>query len=82
MKRQEPCSAIRDSTWYLPSEVIRYIKMDYLSKDSKTTRNLLSQKDLRDLASQWLEPFRVPQKFRIITDTSDFFRINYDDVVL
>ena len=41
-----------------------------------------TQQGLRDLASQWLEPSRVPKKFRIITDTSEFIRIEYDDIVV
>ena len=41
-----------------------------------------TQQGLRDLASQWLGPSRVPKKFRIITDTSEFIRIGYDDIVV
>ena len=41
-----------------------------------------SQEDLRQMASRWLPPHRVPQRFRIHTDTSDFFRVEYDDVVV
>ena len=41
-----------------------------------------SQEDLRQIVSRWLPPHRVPQRFRIHTDTSDFFRVEYDDVVV
>ncbi len=41
-----------------------------------------TQQGLRDLASQWLEPYRVPKSFRIITDTTEFIRIDYDDIVV
>ena len=41
-----------------------------------------TQQSLRALASHWLEPSRVPKKFRIITDTSEFIRIDYDDIVV
>jgi hypothetical protein len=41
-----------------------------------------SNADLRDLAARWLEPSRVPRLFRVYTDTTDFYRIDYDDVVL
>jgi serine/threonine protein kinase len=41
-----------------------------------------TQQGLRDLAAQWLEPSRIPKKFRIITDTSEFIRIEYDDIVV
>lgn len=40
-----------------------------------------SQETLRHMASQWLPPRQVPRRFRIHTDTSDFFRVEYDDVV-
>ncbi len=56
--------------------------MIYSPETNNTLHKPLSQKDLRDLASRWLDPSRVPQKFRIITDTSDFFRVEYDDVVI
>jgi hypothetical protein len=41
-----------------------------------------TQQSLRDLASQWLKPSLVPKKFRIITDTSEFIRVDYDDIVI
>jgi hypothetical protein len=41
-----------------------------------------TQQSLRDLASQWVEPARIPKKFRIITDTSEFIRVDYDDIVI
>jgi len=40
------------------------------------------QENLRQMASRWLPPHQVPQRFRIHTDTSDFFRVEYDDVVI
>jgi len=42
----------------------------------------LSQENLRQMASRWLSPHQMPQHFRIHTDTSDFFRVEYDDVVI
>lgn len=41
-----------------------------------------SQEKLRQLVSQWVPSRKVPPRFRIHTDTSDFFRVEYDDVVL
>ncbi len=41
-----------------------------------------TQQGLWDLASRWVGPSRVPKKFRIITDTSEFIRIEYDDIVI
>ncbi len=42
----------------------------------------LSQENLRQMASRWLSPNQMPRRFRIHTDTSDFFRVEYDDVVI
>jgi hypothetical protein len=41
-----------------------------------------SQESLRRMASLWLRPHQVPERFRIHMDTSDFFRVQYDDVVV
>jgi hypothetical protein len=41
-----------------------------------------SQEELRQMASQWLPAHRVPGRFRIHEDTTDFFRVEYDDVVV
>ena len=41
-----------------------------------------SQEDLRYAAACWLPPHRVPQHFRIHADTSNFFLVEYDDVVI
>ncbi|MBF0591504.1 MAG: hypothetical protein HQL02_05390 [Nitrospirae bacterium] len=38
--------------------------------------------DLRQMIAQYVGSARVPCKIRIMEDTSDFFRIEYDDVVL
>jgi hypothetical protein len=37
---------------------------------------------LRDLASKWLDRSSIPRVFNIISDTSDFYRVDYDDVVI
>jgi len=41
-----------------------------------------SQGDLRELASRWLPDHQVPRKFLIHTDTTDFFRVEYGDVIM
>jgi serine/threonine protein kinase len=43
---------------------------------------LLSQETLREMASRWLSPSQVPKRFRIDADTTDFFCVEYDDVVV
>ncbi len=37
---------------------------------------------LREMISSFLPPDRLPKKFRILTDTSDFYRVDYNDVVI
>jgi hypothetical protein len=42
----------------------------------------LSQDSLRQMTSHYLAVRQLPEHFRIRTDTTDFFRIEYDDVIL
>ena len=42
----------------------------------------LSQEDLRCMVSLWLPEHQVPNRVRVLTDTTDFFKVDYDDVVL
>jgi len=44
--------------------------------------NIPSQGTLRQMVSRWLPPHRAPRHFRIHTDTTDFVRVEYDDVVI
>ncbi len=41
-----------------------------------------SQEDLWQMASRWLPRSHSDQRFRIHTDTTDFFRVDYGDVVV
>jgi len=41
-----------------------------------------SQETLKDMVARWLPPHQMPHRFRVHTDTSDFFRVDYDDVVI
>ena len=43
--------------------------------------NGYSEKELRNLVRKWLPEDRVPKKVRV-KDTADFFRVDYDDVVV
>lgn len=38
--------------------------------------------ELRDAIARWMEPSSVPRAPRLVTDTSDFFNIDYDDVII
>ena len=42
----------------------------------------LQEAALRELIGAYAGPDRVPARFKIITDTSDFFRLEYNDVVV
>jgi len=44
--------------------------------------NIPSQETLMQMVARWLPPHQMPKRFRIHTDTSDFFRVDYDDVVI
>lgn len=41
-----------------------------------------SQSTLRELAIRWTGSSRIPKKFRIIRETTDFFRVDYNDIVM
>ena len=41
-----------------------------------------SQNSLREMASNWLPQHRIPSCFRIHKDTTNIFRVEYDDVVV
>ena len=41
-----------------------------------------TQKVLRDMIAEHLDSHRVPRRVNVISDTSDFFRVEYDDVVI
>jgi len=44
--------------------------------------NSLTQKNLTRMAARWLPAHQVPQRFRIHSDTTDFFQVEYDDIVI
>jgi len=41
-----------------------------------------SQETFFPLVSRWLPPQRVPRSFTVHSDTTDYFRIEYDDIVM
>jgi hypothetical protein len=43
---------------------------------------LPSQEELRQMAFRWIPPLQTSHPFRIHTDTTDFFRVDYGDVVV
>ncbi len=44
--------------------------------------NAIREDDIRDILAERLGKENVPKKLKVITDTSDYFRVNYDDVVV
>jgi hypothetical protein len=44
--------------------------------------NTPSQKQFRQMVSQWLPSHQVPSRFRVHSDTTDFFKVEYDDIVI
>jgi hypothetical protein len=43
---------------------------------------MFSDSELKDMIARHVGPDRVPRIIRLISDTSDFFRVEYDDVVI
>ena len=43
---------------------------------------LYSSSQLKEMIAAYLGADRVPKQFKVITDTSDFFRVDYNDVVI
>ena len=48
--------------------------------EDKTVGITYSVAQLKELIAEKLGPRFVPQRFKIITDTSDFFKVDYNDV--
>lgn len=38
--------------------------------------------ELKDMIARWAGPEKIPDRLNVIIDTSDFFRVDYDDVVV
>lgn len=49
---------------------------------TKDTGHEFSQEELIERIKAYLEPYRVPKKVRIFTDTSNFYMVDFDDVVV
>ena len=48
----------------------------------ETGKQQYSIDDLRDRIARYMGPERVPKQLNVIADTSDFYRVDYDDVVI
>ena len=49
---------------------------------AENSQKSYSASQLRELIAAYLGPDNVPRRFKIITDTTDFFRVDYNDVVI
>ncbi len=41
-----------------------------------------NESELRDMIAHWVEPWKVPERLKVVTDTTDFFNVDYDDVAV
>ena len=55
---------------------------DMKEKQSAHREKLFNGIELREMIARWVEPRRVPKTPKVVTDTSDFFKVDYDDVVI
>lgn len=53
-----------------------------MTSDQDAALTKFTTDELKDMIARWAGSDRVPQRINIITDTSDFFRVDYDDVVI
>jgi len=58
--------------------------MDSISEPGtdKMRERPLNGHDLREIIARWVAPSSVPASPRIVTDISDFFKVDYNDVVI
>ena len=50
--------------------------------NADTTKTTLSLDDVKDIIAAKFGRDRVPKQFKIVTDTSDFFQVEYNDVAI
>ena len=53
--------------------------------ETQAAKNVVSRYsfgELQEMIGAYLGPENVPRRFKVITDTSDFFRVDYNDVVI
>lgn len=50
--------------------------------NEKQTQAPFNEDQVRDMIVRWIEPERVPKALKIVTDTSDFFSVDYGNVVI
>lgn len=52
------------------------------SNQNAIGQTIFSQTELKEMIAQWVGYDRMPRRVNIITDTSDFFKVDNDDVVI
>ena len=53
-----------------------------MHETENSVQQRLTPDELKDMIARWVGPEQVPKRLSIITDTSDFYRVDYDDVVI
>jgi hypothetical protein len=54
----------------------------HMHETTDSVQQEFSTADLKDRIARWVGPYRIPKCLNIITETSDFYRVDYDDVVI
>jgi hypothetical protein len=72
---------IKDNNFYGTNRG-KYAKNRRMAESNVSTADVYSVEAIRQVISNCLGPDRVPAKFRIVTDTTDFFRVDYNDVAV
>lgn len=49
---------------------------------SALSKDKFSHDELKEMIARYLPPERVPKKINVLTDTTNFFRVDYDDVLI
>ena len=51
-------------------------------ESKKTAEAPIGKERLLDMIARWLPHHQVPRRVRVHTDTTDFFNVEYDDVLI
>ena len=53
-----------------------------MTDDKEINGSKFNQKELTDLIARYVDENRIPKNLKIITDTSNFFQVDYNDVMI
>lgn len=72
---------IRATPWSIQSTTHGVIK-ESMQEVDQTEQKPLNRDEINERIARFLGPEQVPKRYNIVTDTTDFFRVEYDDVVV